>query len=157
MKILLAGILALSLGAIAQAGELVPSLDNPEFYKAGVRVLSEAMTPEEKDVRYSPHRDAGHAAIKLKQFDKASQEYIKAGKATAFAWVRARQFANAGFALARATRCDEAIAWYEEAMKVQKLAEAKASGGTNWAKSRAKCRADIEWGLKDSSCASKGK
>lgn len=151
-RFLLFGLLALSLGSMARAGELVPSMDNPEFYKAGVRVLSEAMTPEEKDFRYSPHRDAGHAALKVKEFDKASQEYIKAGKATAFAWVRARQFANAAFALARASRCKESIAWYNEALKVQKLAEAKSSGGNKWAKSRAKCGADIEWGLKKSAC-----
>lgn len=151
MKSMLIAVLAVGLLAPAYA-QIVPDLDDPEFYKKGIRVLSEAMTPEEKNLRYSPHRDAGHAALKLKQFDKASQEYIKAGKATAFAWVRARHFANAAFALARASRCDEARTWYNEALRVQNVAEAKASGGPRWAKSRAKCRADIEWGLEKSAC-----
>ncbi len=156
MKRMLIAILVCGLYTGASA-ELVPELDNPEFYTNGIRVLSEAMTPQEKAFRYSPHRDAGHAALKLKQFNKASQEYIRAGKATAFAWVRARHFANAAFSFARASRCIDAITWYNEAMKVQEIAEKKSSGGTSWAKSRAKCRADIEWGLKDSACAPKDK
>ncbi len=137
MKTLLAGILALSMGSLAQAY---------------VRDLDEAMTKLEKSATYQVSRDAGHKALDAKEFDTASKEFKPAGNATAFAWVRARMYANAAFALARAGRCTESVGLYKEALKVQKLAEAKASGGPKWAKARAKTRADIKWGLFESAC-----
>ena len=121
-----------------------------------IRELDEAMTPQEFSEVYKPLKVSAHDALEGKRFDMAFQLYVKAGKATAFSWVRARQFANAAFALARSgDRCKEAIAWYGEAMKVQELAEKRASGGPKWAKARKQTRADIEWGLNDSACAPK--
>lgn len=152
MKRILIAVLAMGLYGSATADFMGPVDEN------GVRVLDEAMTPEEKAVKYTPHRDAAKAALALKQFDKAAQEYELAGKATAFAWVRARHFANKAFALARSgDRCKESIKWYDEALRVQILAEEKDSGGDKWAKSRAQTRRDIEWGLYDSACGSKQK
>lgn len=119
------------------------------------RVLDEAMTKVEKAEKYQPHRDAGHAAMKAKRFDEASKEFALAANATAFAWVRARMLANAGFALARSSRCKDALAFYNEALVVQELAEEVSSGGTSWAKSRKQTRLDIEWGLHESACAPK--
>lgn len=117
------------------------------------RVLDEAMTPKEKAEKYQPHRDAGHEALEAKRFDEAAREFQAAAYATAFAWVRARMLANAGFALARASRCEEAIVIYHEAWDVQDTAEEKGSGGDKWSKARQKTRADISWGLYDSACA----
>lgn len=150
MKRMLIAVLAMGLYGSAMADFMGPVDDN------GVRVLNEAMTPEEKSVKYAPHRDAAKAALKVKSFDTAFNEYVLTGNATAFAWVRARHYANAAFALARSgDRCKESIKWYKEAMRIQKLAEAKGSGGDKWKKSRDQTRRDIEWGLNDSACAPK--
>lgn len=147
MKRMLIAVLAMGLYGSAMADFMGPVDDN------GVRVLNEAMTPEEKSVKYTPHRDAAKAALKAKSFDTAFKEYVLTGNATAFAWVRARHYANAAFALARSgNRCKEAIIWYKKALEVQGMAEAKSSGGDKWKKSRAQTRRDIEWGLNDSAC-----
>ncbi len=139
-KYLFIGVLCFAMGLMsnARAGE--------------VAELDEAMTHAEKAVNYTPHRDAGHKALALKQFDLASKEFQAAADATAFAWVRARMLANAGFALARASRCKEALEIYDYAYRIWIIAEDVASGGSKWAKSRDKTIADIRWGLYESAC-----
>jgi hypothetical protein len=110
--------------------------------------LTEQQTPEEWAEVYKPHRDAGHEAMAEKRFEEARKEFVLAASGTRFAWVRARMLANAGFAVIRAGRIKEADALYMQALAVQDVAEDNESGGSKFAKDRAQCRADIEWGLK---------
>lgn len=149
MKRILIAVLAFGLVGSAMA-EIVPLKD--DVYKDGVRRLDEAMTPEEKALRYSPHRDAGHAALNAKRFGEAAEEFEAAANATAFAWVRARMLANAGFALARASRCKEAQVIYDYAYRIWIAAEDVDSGGIKWAAARKQTIADIRWGLFESAC-----
>lgn len=111
------------------------------------RELTEKMTETEFAAKYEPHKEAGNKAIAEKRFEDARVEFLAAADATAFAWVRARMIANAAFAVIRATRLKEAIELYQAASKVQDVAEEVSSGGEKFAKDRAQCRADIEWGL----------
>lgn len=117
--------------------------------------LDEAMTFDQF-YEYKSLSKAGHLSMDNKKFVTAYTFFVAAGKSTHFAWVRARMFANAGFAMARAQHCTESISWYNAAIRVQAIAEAKASGGIKWAKVRKQTRLDIMWGLKDSSCAPEG-
>lgn len=149
MKWILIAVLAVGLYGSAMAGLMGPVDEN------GVRVLDEAMTPEEKAFKYQPHRDAGHEALGAKEFDRAAKEFEAAANATAFAWVRARMLANAGFALARASRCKEAWQLYRLAHGVWMHAEEVGSGGAKWSKQRDQTKRDIEWGLYESACAEK--
>lgn len=118
--------------------------------------LDEAMTKQEYHL-YRILADDGHSALDAKNFLVAYAKFTEAGKASHFAWVRARMFANAGFVMARAQHCTESISWYKQALVVQEKADAKASGGPKWAKDRKQTRLDIMWGLEDSSCAPDGK
>lgn len=143
-KYILMGVLCFAMGLLSTS----QSADTAE--------LDEAMTKQQYH-SYRGLADDAHAALKAKNFLVAYDTFIEAGKASHFGWVRARMFANAGFAMARAQHCTESLTWYNEAMRVQEKAEAVASGGPKWAKARKQTRRDINWGLKVSSCAPKGK
>ena len=112
------------------------------------RDLTEEMTPYEYDGIYKPWRLAAEEASGEGNHVEAAKSYEEAAWRTAFTAIRAAMLRNAGFHMARAGECVKAREYWTAAERY--LREANKLG--TYAKSRAKTRADIEWGFEVSAC-----